>query len=361
MRVLILCPYPFDSAGSQRFRFEQYFSAFNNHQIHYHQKSFWSNKAWKILYQKGWKAQSLKMYYLIIGIIKRFFLLNTLKRYDYIFVHREIFPTGPSILISWLVKKNPKVIYDFDDAIWLPNYAASNKRFAFLKNYTQVEQLCTKAYKISVGNHYLANYAQQFNANTVIIPTTIDTQNWHTGSIDYTTKTLVFGWTGTHSTMKYLPELLPILDELQQRYSFKLLIISDKHPDFEREYVQYLPWSKASEIKDLKQMHIGLMPLHDDQWSRGKCGFKALQYMSMGMPAIVSPVGVNAEIVDHGINGFVALNDDEWKNALEHFLLHPTALKNMGVNAKAKIESHYSVNALTPKFLSLFTCNSQFD
>lgn len=350
LKILFVTPYPFDSAGSQRFRFEQYFPALQQHNIHFHQAPFWSAAAWKILYKKG--KQIPKTAYLLLGIVKRFLLLFTLKKYDYIFIHRELFPVGPNFLIHWFTKY--KVIYDFDDAIWLPNFAANNKRFAFLKNYKQVELLCAKAYKLSVGNLYLQEFAQQFNKNTHIIPTTIDLQKLHTGSIDYNFSTLHIGWTGTHSTMKYLPNILPVLDELKQQYNFKLIVISDKHPDFNREYLEFIPWRKETEIEDLKKIHIGLMPLQNDEWSRGKCGFKALQYMSIGMPAIVSPVGVNLQIVDHGINGFLCDSLEDWKKALLYCIQNPQSIKALGKNAQEKIEKFYSVQAITPKFIDLF-------
>lgn len=349
-KILFITPYPFDSAGSQRFRFEQYFNVLKQNNFEITQKPFWSSNAWKILYKKG--KQLSKSTYLIVGILKRFLLVFTLKKYDYIFIHRELFPVGPNFLIKWYAKF--KIIYDFDDAIWLPNFAANNKRFAFLKNYKQVELLCKSAFKISVGNFYLETYAQKFNLNTQIIPTTIDLNKLHTGVIDYNFNTLCFGWTGTHSTMKYLPDILPIMDELIKKYLFKLIVISDKHPDFERSYLEFIPWKKESEIDDLKKIHVGLMPLEDDEWSRGKCGFKALQYMSIGMPAIVSPVGVNIHIVENGVNGFLCHSLDDWERALEFCIQHTTEIEKLGLAAKNKIEENYSVTAITPKFLNLF-------
>lgn len=353
MKVLFLTPYPHDTAGSQRFRFEQYLSSLTKNNIHYDNVPFWEQKAWDILYKPG--KQFLKSYYLLKGIIIRIFLIFKLKNYDYLFIHRELFPVGPKVLIKIYAKINPKIIYDFDDAIWLPNFAASNKSFAFLKSYGQVKLLCTVAYKLSVGNQYLANYCKQYNNNIVINPTTIDTSNHHQGTINYDFKKLVVGWTGTHSTMKYLPDILPVLDKLIKKHDFIMRVISDKHPDFEREYLSYIPWNKETEIEDLKTIHIGLMPLHDDEWSRGKCGFKALQYMSIGMPAIVSPVGVNVEIVDQNVNGFICSDLSEWENALTLFLDNQQKIKDFGLEAKQKIENYYSVNSNTKNFISLFS------
>jgi glycosyltransferase involved in cell wall biosynthesis len=351
-KILFITPYPFDAAGSQRFRFEQYFSELRSRNFEIEINPFWEQKAWSILYKKGqqWK----KSYYLLKGLLRRFFLLFTLNKYDYVFVHREFFPSGPNIFLKKLGRTKAKLIYDFDDAIWLPNFAQSNKRFAFLKNYNQVPTLCEIANTCSVGNQYLADYAKQYNDSITINPTTIDTEGYHKGTIDYSFDKIRFGWTGTHSTMKYLSDLLPVMDRLKEHFDFTMCVISDKPPVFERSYVDFVPWRKESEIEDLKQFHVGVMPLQDDQWAKGKCGFKALQYMSVGMPALVSPVGVNTEIVDNELNGFICGHESEWEVAMRKFLESPELVVKMGGAARKKIEDHYSVKSNTENFIQLF-------
>lgn len=350
--IVFITPYPFDSAGSQRFRFEQYYSFLRAQEIDFQSIPFWEKSAWNILYKPG--NQLRKSYYLLKGLLRRLILLLIMNKYDYAFVHREFFPVGPNWMLKLLAKKKVKIIYDFDDAIWLPNFAQSNKRFAFLKNYNQVPSLCKMAYKCSVGNKYLKDFAHKFNSNVVINPTTIDTENHHQGIIEYPKDKISFGWTGTHSTMKYLSDLLPIMDKLIDTYSFEMLVISDKPPEFKRDYVKYLPWNKKTEIEDLKRFHVGVMPLNDDQWSRGKCGFKALQYMSVGMPALVSPVGVNIEIVDEGVSGFICNKDIDWEEAMISFLESPEKVEAMGKAAREKIINNYSVISNRTNFLNLF-------
>jgi len=206
----------------------------------------------------------------------------------------------------------------------------------------------------SQGNQYLADYAKQFNDQVIINPTTIDTENLHNPSNKEVNKVPIIGWTGTHSTMPYLLPILPILDDLNKDHQFQLLIISNQRPDFERPYLKFLKWDKATEIKDLQKMDIGIMPLSDDQWAKGKCGFKALQYMSLKIPALVSPVGVNTEIVDHGINGYICDNPEEWKDALKNFLNDLTLIDKMAEACRQKITKNYSVLSNTKNFLGLF-------
>lgn len=351
--ILFLTPYPFDTAASQRFRFEQYFDSLDKTGRKYDVSPFWEAKAWGILYKKG--GSTLKLWFLFKGIIRRWLLLFTCFKYDYIFIHREIYPAGINFLIFVLTKVlKRKIIYDFDDAIWLPNFADNNKKYAFIKSYSQVPFLCRNAYKISVGNDYLKDYALQYNDNVVVNPTTIDTDKLHNKTIDYDCSNFVIGWTGTHSTLKYVLDLLPILDELAVEYQFTLMVISDLPPDFERPYLKFIKWEKESEIEDLLEFNIGVMPLRDDKWAKGKCGFKALQYMSLGIPALVSNVGVNNKIVTHQKNGWICESLEEWRTVLQAILKTPHLSKELGLNARQAIVDSYSVRSNTNNFLNLF-------
>jgi glycosyltransferase involved in cell wall biosynthesis len=351
--ILFLTPYPFGTAASQRFRFEQYFEALNENGIEYTIEPFWEVNAWEVLYERG--AGLTKLWFLLKGIIRRWLVLFTCFKYDYIFIHREIYPAGIKLLIFVLTKiLRRKIIYDFDDAIWLPNFADNNKKYAFIKSYGQVSFLCKNAYKISVGNDYLKEYAQQYNNNVVVNPTTVDTDKLHNRVIDYDFSDFVIGWTGTHSTLKYVKDLLPILDVLVKQYQFTLMIISDLPPEFDRPYLKFIKWNKSSEIDDLLKFNLGIMPLRDDKWAKGKCGFKALQYMSLGIPAMVSDVGVNSVIVSHQNNGWVCNDMESWEHSLEAVLQDPNISRTLGEKAREAIVQSYSVKANTDNFLSLF-------
>jgi glycosyltransferase involved in cell wall biosynthesis len=354
MHILFIVPYPIDKAPSQRFRFEQYFSALQSKGITITVKPFLSNEIWDILYLPGRFPR--KALAIIGGLFKRLLLLFTLKKYDYIFIHREATPIGPPFFeyfaAQWLKKK---IIYDFDDAIWIPNFSEANSFFSFLKGYTNVKHICKWAYKISCGNEYLCNYARQFNANVVYNPTTIDTENYHNKVKNQQTDKFVIGWTGSHSTIRYIEEIIPVLSELEKKYTFEFLVISDLKPDYNLKSLVYRKWNKQSEIEDLLLFNIGIMPLKDDKWANGKCGFKALQYMALGIPALVSPVGVNTRIVDHKINGFICASAEDWKNAIELLFNDNLLHKEISKNTRIKIETHYSVKSNTTNFIELFS------
>lgn len=353
MKVLFLIPYPLGTAASQRFRFEQYMECLKDANIYYSVSSFWDIKAWSILYKKG--AVLAKAFATFRGLLRRYSLLFTAFRYDRIFIHRELYPVGPQVVEFILARiYRKKIIYDFDDAIWLPNYAANNAKFAFIKSYGHVEKLCKYAYRLSVGNQFLANYGKNFNTTITINPTTIDTENLHNRTKNQDSDEFVIGWTGTHSTLRYLTEMVPLFEKLEKEFEYTLVVISDKDPKFPLKSFEYVRWEKESEIDDLLRFNIGLMPLTMDKWANGKCGFKALQYMSLGIPAIVSPVGVNTQIVDHNINGYICDSIEDWEKTLRTILFNKSNIKDLAKNSRQKIIDKYSVLSNKNNFIQLF-------
>ncbi len=354
MNILFLVPYPLGVAPSQRFRFEQYFSALEKNSISFVIVPFLDDKVWDVLYAKGNFGH--KIFAVLKGFVKRYLLLFSLAKYDYVFIHREAAPVGPPLL-EWLIAKvfRKKIIFDFDDAIWLPNTSESNKIFSILKFYGNTKSICKWAYKISCGNDYLCNFAREFNSNVVYNPTTIDTENYHNKTKQTANNKLVIGWTGSHSTVQYLNDLIPVFKELEKTFDFELCVISDRKPDFELKSLNFIPWKKETEVDDLLRFDIGIMPLRDDKWSNGKCGFKALQYMSLGIPALVSPVGVNTKIVDHDLNGFICNTNEDWKKYFSLLLSDKERLNQLSLKTREKIVNKYSVKSNTDNFLLLFT------
>jgi glycosyltransferase involved in cell wall biosynthesis len=352
-KILFIAPYPYDEAPSQRFRFEQYFNFLKENNFEIHFSPFLDQKTWKTLYSDGKVLR--KMLGVISSFLKRFFLLFTLYKYDFVFIHREASHIGPPVfefLIAKVFRK--KYNYDFDDAIWLPNYSETNARFHRLKAYWKVRYCIKWAGSISAGNDYLANYARKFNSIVQIIPTTIDTENHHNVQTDYHQEKLVIGWTGTHTTMRYLDFIVPVIKELEQKYDFEFLVISNEAPAYHLKSLRFLKWKRETEIADLARISIGVMPLEMDIWSEGKCGFKGLQYMSLGIPALISPVGVNTQIVSHAENGFLPLKIEDWKNQLEILLTDIDLRKRIGEAGKKTIDERYSVLSNQSIYLSLF-------
>jgi glycosyltransferase involved in cell wall biosynthesis len=352
-KLHIIAPYPKGEAPSQRFRFEQYlaFLEERNFEICYH--SFHTPKSWKRLYKKGLFIQ--KFLDLNYNFLRRWILLFRLIGAKHIFMHREMAHLGPPVF-EWILVKilRRKYVYDFDDAIWIPNYSSANARFQKLKWYRKVPTLIKWASKVSAGNDFLANYALQFNSQVEVIPTTIDIQNQHTQLVDPQKKPLVIGWTGTHSTMHYLDFVVPILRRLETEFDFQFKVISNKKPNYQLKSLVYQDWKEETEIEDLAEIQIGIMPLVLDAWSEGKCGFKALQYMALGMASVVSPVGVNTKIIQHETNGFIAETSEEWEKALRKLLEDETLRKELGEKALSSIQQKWSVDVWKTNYLKLF-------
>ncbi len=358
MKILFLIPYPIGESPSQRFRFEQYFSLLSGNGFSYTIQCFLNSPNWKIFFKSGHflpKALSL-----INGFTNRLVLLFHASGYDFIFIHREAAPIGPPIF-EWIIAKvlRKKIIYDFDDAIWLTDRNEESFLLRIVKWRSKVALICSWAYKVSCGNEYLCSFARKHNSNVLLNPTTVDTQNLHNPAIHVKKESyqkIVIGWTGSHSTLKYLDELFTVLQHLENKYSqVEYWIIADKPPVLKLSHLQFKLWSPKTEIDDLAQFDIGIMPLPNDQWANGKCGFKALQYMGLEIPTVASPVGVNSQIVEHGKNGLLCQTTEEWKKCLSELIENKSLRLAMGAAGRKKVIDHYSVSSNSSNFLSLFS------
>jgi glycosyltransferase involved in cell wall biosynthesis len=355
LNLLFLIPYPPGKAPSQRFRFEQYLGLLREQGVRCELRPFWTEAGWRVLYVKGRYPE--KLWALLHGFLRRWALMWRLGRYDRVFVHREAAPIGPP-LFEWIAAKwwKKPLIYDFDDAIWLPNTSAVNRPAAGLKNHGKVRRICRWATRISAGNAWLADYARQHNPYVAIVPTTIDTRyhDYRIREARPPNRRPVIGWTGTHSTARYLHLLAPVLADLARNFDFEFLVISNQPPDTALPNLVFEAWDGHREIDQLARIDIGVMPLEDNEWEKGKCGFKILQYMALGIAAVASPVGVNTEIIKSGINGYLCADAAGWKTALGDLLRDAGRRKMLGDAGRRTVEARYSVASNQRNFLELF-------
>lgn len=357
-RVLFLCPYPLGGAPGQRFRYEMYLEDLKSFNIDYVLKSFLDTKTNNILFSD--KYFFSKVFGVLKGFLSRFLILFSISKFDFVYIFREASPIGPPV-IEWIIAKvfRKKIIYDFDDAIFLPFKSERNKIINSIKWTKKVKSICKWSHIVSCGNKYLAKFANQHNDEVVVIPTVVDTEKAHNQIKRHTGTATNIGWTGSHSTNYLLELILPSIKRLQDKYRIKFIVISSVGPEFEDIDIDFIKWNLNSEIDDLSKIDIGVMPLFDDAWTQGKCGFKAIQYIAMGIPAVVSPVGVNNEIICHEKNGFLAHNLNEWEAYLEELITNADLRNQMGQQGREIAVSHYSKKATLQKFVNLFKLDNE--
>jgi glycosyltransferase involved in cell wall biosynthesis len=274
---------------------------------------------------------------------------NTLGQYEILYVHRRLFPP----LEFWYLRKKAKnIIYDFDDAVMYRSSSSTNpysrsRRIKFAYMMKRVDFAVA-------GNQFLKSEVLRYQTRVEVIPTSIELSRYRMKESYQPRGPLTVGWLGASSTLKYLKILMPALETLYQAYPhFQLKIVSDQFLHTERLPVIKKRWSAEEEQSDLKSFDIGVMPLSDDLWSRGKCGLKLLQYYGIGLPAVCTPVGVNRDIVEHGVNGFWARTPEEWTFHLKKLMEEEALRKEMGSKGRKKVEAGYSYEVNAPKILQV--------
>ena len=361
-KVAFFVPTEVGISPGQRFRFEQYLDilevSYNITPVIY---PFWSKRHFSQLYSGN---IIVKIIGVVFGFFKRVFhLIKTIPKSKIVFIYREVTPIGPPIF-EWVLAKIffKKIIYDFDDAIWMPLTSKSNSIAKYFKFHHKVGMICNWSYKVSVGNHFLAKYAEKYNANIIINPTTIDTINLHNQVKKHKDNSVItIGWTGTHSNFIYLKVVIPSIIKLQTEYNIKFIIIANQNPQLKGVLYEYKKWNKDSEIDDLLEFDVGIMPLDEklSELSKGKCGFKALQYMALGIPPVISPVGINKELIEEGVNGYLASTKEEWFDKMLILVEEVNMRKKIGSMGRKFIDDNYSVLSNSKNFSSLFLLKEQ--
>jgi glycosyltransferase involved in cell wall biosynthesis len=297
-----------------------------------------------VLYRRGGAA--IKARETARGYLRRLRELGHLDGHDVAYVFREAALLGPSWFESRLVRRLP-MVFDFDDAIYLPAHAEANPAARFLKRPGKAAELCRLARHVVVGNETLAGFARQHASAVTVIPSTIDTDAYAVRAHPPNARPVV-GWTGSGTTLPYLRLLPGALVRLRERVDYELHVIGGEL-EIPGVDVKCRPWRAETEVEDLCQLDVGLMPLPDDEWTRGKCGMKALQYMGLAITPVVSPVGANLTIVEDGVSGFHARTEEEWVERIERLLRDPTLRARMGAAGRRAVEAHYSARVQAPR------------
>jgi len=352
MRVLALVPSVYDTSPGQRYRLEQWEPLLRERDVEITYAPFESEELHATVYAQGRFVEKLKL--VTRALRRRSSLLGNLKAYDLVYIFRETALLGPAFFERLIHRSGVPFVFDFDDAVFVSYKSPSNGYLSYLKFAGKTETSCRLAAHVMAGNPYLATYARRVNQNVSIIPTTIDTDKYKPLAYDRKSRPIVIGWTGSYSTVQHLDTLRETLKKLAGQTTFRLRVIGTPSYQIEGIDVEAMPWCANTELEDLSKIDIGIMPLPDDNWSKGKCGLKALQFMALGIPTVCSPVGVNTDIIQDNENGMLAASEEEWIKKLSMLLESPERREQLGRAGRRTVEQKYSAVSQAPRVHEIF-------
>ncbi len=351
MKVLFIVPYPTEGA-SNRYRVEQYLPYLEEQGIRCQIRPFMTRAFYRLLHRRGQLLK--KAFYFLGACLKRTGDLFWAFRSDVIFIHREAAPVGPPLFewCCWLMGK--PVIFDFDDAIFLSDTSRLSPAWRFLKCSWKVGQTIRISRAVLVANHTLAVYVRRYHERVWVIPTVVDPEYLRMRREREQEGPPVIGWIGTPSTSGYLERILPVFQTLAQKHPFVLRVVGASRAfEIPGVWVENREWSLTEEWHCFLGLDIGVHPLPDDPWARGKAAFKTIQYMTAGVPVIASPIGMNGEVVQDGVNGFLASTEAEWVQKLSLLLEDPSLRKRFGEAGRRTIEERYTSHIYRDRLASV--------
>lgn len=346
LEVLVLAGHPEGTVPGQRFRFEQQIRPLAQRGIRLEISSFFSPEISSRLYRPG--GYAAKAGAVLRGGARRLNDLLRARGYDVALIHKGATPLGYPFVERLLAARGIPYVFDFDDAIYMTQTSGANRFAAPLKFARKAEVVARHAALVVTGNRHLAGWAARHNDSVRVIPTTIDTRTYHLEPRAAPAERAVcIGWSGSLTTVQYLDLLAPVLRELQAECGIQIKVIGDPDYRIEGARVRAIRWQEASEVADLADIDIGVMPLPDDEWARGKCGLKALQYMALGIPTVMSPVGVNVEIA-RGDAAMLAASTAQWRETLKRLIDDPALRRELGERGRQRVQGEYSADVAAP-------------
>lgn len=287
----------------------------------------------------------LRLFLVAAAMIKRFFHIFKAGSYDVVYIQKDVLPSLYLFILKFL---NRNIIFDLDDALFenhatvKPSFFSVDNLFFKLRKINLIEVL-KSAKAVTVTVPYLAEYVKPFNANVHVITGPINCELYKPVYKMRKNKTVI-GWIGSPVTTKYVSDMMPVFEELQKKYSnVEICLIGAKKFDTAGLNIKYLDWSEETEIGHLSEFDIGIMPLTDDKWSKGKGGLKVLQYFAVGIPVVCSPVGINTELITEGSNGYLASSNEEWIEKLSLLIKNNELRNKMGVSGRNLVEQKFDL------------------
>jgi len=348
IEIVALVPYPPDTTPSQRFRIEQWRGPLEKLGIRMRLAPFADRRLMKLLYEPGRSAQ--KIAGMIAGFARRFGDVARAGRGDAILIHRAAWLAGPAVLERLLKLWRKPVLFDFDDAIYLRHTSGANRLFDWLKFPGKTAALCRMSSLVVAGNDYLAAYARKHNPHVAVVPTSIDTNLYLPIERDEGSHRVAIGWTGSATSMTHLEMFAPVLREFLKHRDVEIRVQSNRPPLLTGVPFVWRPWRIASEVDEIRAFDIGIKPMPDDPWARGKCPMKELQYMALGIPAICSDVGTSAEVIRDGENGLLANSAEQWVERLTRLVDDAALRRKIGRAGRQTVVERYSTIVCAASF-----------
>ena len=352
-KILFLAHHRLDRSPGQRYRFEQYFDYFRKHNIECDLANIISEEDDRIMYQS--KNYFKKALVALNAYKTRYLNLKEIDKYNLVVIYREAIPTRSVFFEKMISKKNVPIILDFDDAIWIKDVSQVNKNLSWFKNEKKIEKILPLCAHVTCGNKYLYDYAIKFNNNVSIIPSTVDTAHYIPNKRKNGNSVRI-GWVGSHTTIKHFEKVLNVFKKLKDRYenSIEFIVIGDENYVNSQLDIKVLKWDNSKEVELFNSFDIGVMPLPDNEWTKGKCGMKGLLYMSVGVPAVISAVGMNKEIINHGVDGFLADGENQWYEVLSKLIDDSELRIKIGAKGREKVIKKYSKDSAKDLYLNLY-------
>jgi glycosyltransferase involved in cell wall biosynthesis len=301
------------------------------------------------LYGRGQRSVAA----LLTGYLRRLIHLPRALRYDVVWLEGELLPWLPSWTEQLLARLGTRVVVDYDDAIF-HRYDLHPRASVRALLASKIDRVMGAAALVVAGNEYLVERARRAGAARVeLVPSVIDLHQYPRADRVRSDGPFTVGWIGSPSTSPYLQAVLPALEALAGEAAVRLVSIGSGPLPSRALPTEVRSWSEETESAQIQQFDVGIMPLADGPWERGKCGYKLIQYMASGVPVVASPVGANLQIVQHGVNGFLADSAGQWVEALHSLRGDPGLCRRMGEAGRARVESRYSVQVAAPMILSL--------
>jgi glycosyltransferase involved in cell wall biosynthesis len=346
--VLFLPKYSAVGASS-RYRLYQYFDYFERHGIICQAEPLLGSWYLQAIYESG----AIPLVAIVQAALHRLWHLLKVQNYNAVVFQYELFPYFPALLEVLIGRTYARLLADYDDAIYV-NYQRFGHPLIKAVLRKKIPQVIANVQAVTAANPSLVSYARRYNSDTYLLPTVVDLTRYPTYKVyERRAKKPMIGWIGTPRTLQYLKTITEPLQRLAQCHSFILKVIGGGPLEIPGIKVISVPWSEATEVQELLELDIGVMPLPDLAVTRGKSGLKLIQYMACGLAVVASPVGVNSQIVVSEQNGLLAMTPDEWVTQLSRLIEDLDLCRALGQAARRTVEESYCLEVMAPRFLEI--------